>query len=374
MTIGVLREIKAEENRVSMTPFGVDALVQRGHSVLVETKAGLASGFDDAAYAEAGAVIAGSAAEVFARADMVMHVKEILPSEYSLLRRGQVVFTYLHLAADEAQTRALMQSGCVAIAYETIQLPDGRLPLLQPMSEVAGRMSVQEGAKYLEMTNGGRGVLLGGVPGVEPAKVLILGGGVVGTNAARIACGMGADVTLLDTNLERLRHLSEVLPANCKLRMSSLMLIRELVRDADLVIGAVLLPGAKAPRLVTRAMLPTMKRGAVLVDVAIDQGGCFETSHATKHSDPVYVVDGIIHYCVSNMPGAVARTSTLALTNATLPYAVTLADKGWERAIAEDPALAKGLNVCLGKLTSAPVAGALGIACEPWSAVLKAPC
>jgi len=374
MTIGVLREIKAEENRVSMTPFGVDALVQRGHSVLVETKAGLASGFDDAAYAEAGAVIAGSAAEVFARADMVMHVKEILPSEYSLLRRGQVVFTYLHLAADEAQTRALMQSGCVAIAYETIQLPDGRLPLLQPMSEVAGRMSVQEGAKYLEMTNGGRGVLLGGVPGVEPAKVLILGGGVVGTNAARIACGMGADVTLLDTNLERLRHLSEVLPANCKLRMSSLMLIRELVRDADLVIGAVLLPGAKAPRLVTRAMLPTMKRGAVLVDVAIDQGGCFETSHATKHSDPVYVVDGIIHYCVSNMPGAVARTSTLALTNATLPYAVTLADKGWERAIAEDPALAKGLNVCLGKLTSAPVAGALGIACEPWSAALKAPC
>lgn len=366
MTIGVLREIKAEENRVSMTPFGVDALVQRGHAVLVETKAGLASGFDDAAYAEAGAVIAGSASEVFARADMVMHVKEILPSEYALLRRGQVVFTYLHLAADEAQTRALMQSGCVAIAYETIQLPDGRLPLLQPMSEVAGRMSVQEGAKYLEMTNGGRGVLLGGVPGVEPAKVLILGGGVVGTNAARIACGMGADVTLLDTNLERLRRLSEFLPANCKLRMSSLMLIRELVRDADLVIGAVLLPGAKAPRLVTRAMLPTMKRGAVLVDVAIDQGGCFETSHATKHSDPVYVVDGIIHYCVSNMPGAVARTSTLALTNATLPYAVTLADKGWERAIAEDPALEKGLNVCLGKLTSAPVAGALGIPCEAW--------
>ncbi|EIQ02066.1 alanine dehydrogenase [Opitutaceae bacterium TAV1] len=361
MIVGILKEIKAEENRVSMTPFGVDALVRRGHCVLVENGAGAASGFDNEAYIGAGAEIVDTPAEIFGRSDMIMHVKEIMPPEYKLLREGQIVFTYLHLAADEIQTRALMASGCVAIAYETIQTPDGRLPLLQPMSEVAGRMSVQEGAKYLEMIHGGRGMLLGGVPGVEPARVLVLGGGAVGANAAKMACGLGADVTLLDTNLERLRYLADVMPANCKLRMSSPLLVRELVREADLVIGAVLLPGARAPRLVTRDMLATMKRGSVLVDVAIDQGGCFETSIATKHSDPVFIVDGVVHYCVGNMPGAVARTSTMALTNATLPFAIKLADKGWERALAEDPALARGLNVCHGEITYPSVAEAWGL-------------
>jgi alanine dehydrogenase len=359
--IGILKEIKAEENRVSMTPAGVEVLVHHGHTLLVEKDAGSASGFPDAEYRSAGAEIVADASEVFTRSEMVMHVKEILPQEYSLLRPGQIVFTYLHLAANEEQTRALMASGCVAIAYETIQTPDGRLPLLQPMSEVAGRMAVQEGAKYLEMAQGGRGVLLGGVPGVEPAKVLILGGGVVGTNAAKMACGLGADVTLLDANLERLRYLSDVMPANCKLIMSSPLTLRGLLKEADLVIGAVLIPGAKAPKLVNRDMLGLMKRGSVLVDVAIDQGGCFETSRVTKHSDPVYILDGIIHYAVGNMPGAVARTSTIALTNATLPYAVTLADKGWVRAMKEDGALAKGLNVCDGALTNAAVGDALGI-------------
>lgn len=361
MTIGVLKEIKAEENRVSMTPAGVDALVQKGHRVLVENDAGLASGFPNVAYANAGAEPVATPEEIFARAGLLLHVKEIMPSEYGLLREGQVVFTYLHLAADEPQARALMRSGCVAIAYETIQLADGRLPLLQPMSEVAGRMSVQEGARYLEMIHGGRGVLLGGVPGVEPASVLILGGGVVGANAAKMACGLGASVTLLDASIDRLRYLGDVMPANCKLLMSSPLLVRELLREADLVIGAVLLPGAKTPRLVTRAMLQEMRRGAVMVDVAIDQGGCFETSRPTRHSDPVFTVDGVIHYCVANMPAAVARTSTLALTNATLPYVMRLADRGWERALQEDAALARGLNVCRGKITFAPVAEALGL-------------
>jgi len=301
---------------------------------------------------------------------MVMHVKEIMPAEYCYLRKGQIVFTYLHLAADEAQTRALIASGCIAIAYETIQTADGRLPLLQPMSEVAGRMAVQEGAKYLEMPEGGRGVLLGGVPGVEPAKVLIIGGGIVGTNAAKMACGLGADVTLVDSSLDRLRYLSDVMPANCKLIMSSPLTIRELLREADLVIGAVLIPGAKAPKLVTREHLKLMKRGAVIVDVAIDQGGCVETSHATKHSDPCYVVDGVIHYAVGNMPGAVARTSTLALTNATLPYAAKLAAKGWIKALREDEALANGLNVCNGVLTYAPVGEALNIPTKNWEEVV----
>ncbi|XHR27199.1 MAG: alanine dehydrogenase [Chthoniobacteraceae bacterium] len=370
MIIGILKEIKAEENRVAMTPGGVDALVRQGHTLLVQTGAGVGSGFEDGEYREAGAELVADPAEIYARAEMVMHVKEIMPPEYGLLRPGQIVFTYLHLAADEAQTRALLASGCVAIAYETIQTDDHRLPLLQPMSEVAGRMAVQEGAKYLEMAEGGRGVLLGGVPGVEPARVLIIGGGIVGTNAAKMACGLGADVTLVDANLDRLRYLSDVMPANCKLIMSNPLTIRELLRHADLVVGAVLIPGAKAPKLITREMLGVMKRGSVLVDVAIDQGGCFETSHATKHSDPVYVVDGVIHYCVGNMPGAVARTSTLALTNATLPYAATLAGKGWVRAVREEEALARGLNVCNGVLTYLPVGAALGLPAKPWEEVV----
>ncbi len=370
MIIGILKEIKAEENRVAMTPGGVDALVRQGHILLVQTGAGVGSGFEDDEYRGAGAALVADPAEIYARSEMVMHVKEIMPPEYAFLRPGQIVFTYLHLAADEAQTRALLASGCVAIAYETIQTDDHRLPLLQPMSEVAGRMAVQEGAKYLEMAEGGRGVLLGGVPGVEPARVLIIGGGIVGTNAAKMACGLGADVTLVDANLDRLRYLSDVMPANCKLIMSNPLTIRELLRHADLVIGAVLIPGAKAPKLITREMLGVMKRGSVLVDVAIDQGGCFETSHATKHSDPVYVVDGVIHYCVGNMPGAVARTSTLALTNATLPYAATLADKGWVRAVREDEALARGLNVCNGVLTYLPVGEALGLPSKPWEEVV----
>jgi len=364
MIIGILKEIKAEENRVAMTPSGVDTLAQHGHTVLVEHQAGRASGFTDEAYQQAGATLVPTPEEIFERAEMVMHVKEIMPPEYKLLRAGQIVFTYLHLAANERLTHALMDSGCVAIAYETIQTADRRLPLLQPMSEVAGRMSVQEGAKYLEMLYGGRGMLLGGVPGVEPAKVLILGGGVVGMNAAKIACGMGADVTLLDMSLDRLRYLADVLPANCKLIMSSPLRIRERVQEADLVIGAVLLPGAKAPHLITRDMLATMKRGAVIVDVAIDQGGCFETSKPTTHSDPVYIVDDVVHYCVANMPGAVARTSTLALTNATLPYALKIADHGWKQAMQQDAALAKGLNVAQGHLTYQPVADAFNLPCR----------
>jgi len=326
MKIGIPKEIKKEENRVAMTPAGVDQMVRHGHTVYVQAGAGKGSGFADEAYFSVGAEILPAPAEIYARSDLVMHVKEVMPSEYGLLREGQILFTYLHLAADLALTKALMASRCVAIAYETVQMDDGRLPLLQPMSEIAGRMSVQEGAKYLEMLYGGRGILLGGVPGVAPARVLIIGGGIVGTNAAKMACGLGADVVLLDSNLERLRHLSEVMPANCKLLFSNPMVLREQLSLADLVIGAVLLPGARAPRLVTREMLSVMKHGAVMVDVAIDQGGCFETSHPTTHGDPIFTVDGIIHYCVANMPGAVALTSTLALTNATLPYALALAD------------------------------------------------
>jgi len=361
MKIGIPKEIKKEENRVAMTPAGVDQMVRHGHTVYVQAGAGKGSGFADEAYFSVGAEILLTPVEIYARSDLVMHVKEVMPSEYGLLREGQILFTYLHLAADLALTKALMASRCVAIAYETVQMDDGRLPLLQPMSEIAGRMSVQEGAKYLEMLYGGRGILLGGVPGVAPARVLIIGGGIVGTNAAKMACGLGADVVLLDSNLERLRHLSEVMPANCKLLFSNPMVLREQLSLADLVIGAVLLPGARAPRLVTREMLSVMKHGAVMVDVAIDQGGCFETSHPTTHGDPIFTVDGIIHYCVANMPGAVALTSTLALTNATLPYALALADKGWERALAEDKALRRGLNVCRGEITYAPVAEALGL-------------
>jgi alanine dehydrogenase len=361
MIVGILKEIKTEENRVCMTPAGVEVMIHNGHEVLVETNAGAGSGFGDAAYANAGAKMIDTAKEIFDTADMVMHVKEPLPPEYDLIREGQIVFTYLHLAADEIQTNALIKSKSVNIAYETIQKADGSLPLLTPMSEVAGRMAIQQGAKYLEMAQGGHGVLLGGVPGVDPGTVVVIGGGVVGVNAAKMACGLGAKVYMLDMNLERLRYLSDVMPANCFTLMSSPATIRKLVKEADVVVGAVLLPGAKAPRLVTREMLSTMKKGAVLVDVAIDQGGCFETSKATTHGDPTYVVDGVIHYCVANMPGAVAKTSTLALTNATLPYAVEIANKGWKRAMQENEEIKLGANVINGKVTYKAVADAFNL-------------
>ena len=333
--------------------------------ILVEKNAGVGSSFEDSAYQVAGAEIVKTAKEIYRRAEMVMHVKEPLPVEYPWIRKDQIVFTYLHLAADEKQTRALIKSKAVCIAYETIQRADGSLPLLQPMSEVAGRMAIQEGAKYLEMTFGGKGVLLGGVPGVEPATVLIIGAGIVGTNAAKMACGMGAKVYLVDSYLPRLRYLSDVMPPNCFILMSSPETIRRLVKEADVVVGSVLVPGAKAPKMVTREMVKTMKKGSVMVDVAIDQGGCFETSHPTTHSDPIFMVDGVIHYCVANMPGAVARTSTLALTNATLPYTVEIADKGWQRALKENPEIRKGANVVQGKVTYRSVAEAFGLSYVP---------
>jgi alanine dehydrogenase len=361
MIVGILKEIKAEENRVSMTPAGAEVMHQHGHTVLIEKDAGLGSGFDNDAYLRGGAEIVPLAKEIFARSDMVMHVKEPLPPEYKLIRKNQIVFTYLHLAADERLTKALIKSQSICIAYETIQKTDGSLPLLTPMSEVAGRMAAQQGAKYLEVSQGGHGVLLGGIPGVDPGTVVIIGGGVVGTHAAKMACGLGARVYLLDMNLERLRYLSDVMPANCVLLMSTPAVIRELVRQADVVIGAVLIPGAKAPKLVTRDMLKTMKRGSVLVDVAIDQGGCFETSKPTTHKDPIFIVDDVVHYCVSNMPGAVAKTSTLGLTNATLPYALQIADKGWKRAFQENPEIKLGANVVKGKITYKGVAEAFGM-------------
>ncbi len=299
--------------------------------------------------------------EIFDRADMVMHVKEPLPPEYDLIREDQIVFTYLHLAADEKQTNALIKSKAICIAYETIQKSDGTLPLLTPMSEVAGRMAIQQGAKYLEMAQGGHGVLLGGVPGVDPGTVVVIGGGVVGTHAAKMACGLGAKVYILDMNLERLRYLSDVMPANCFMLMSSPATTRKLIKEADVVVGAVLVAGAKAPKLVTREMLKTMKKGAVLVDVAIDQGGCFETSKATTHGDPIYIVDGVVHYCVANMPGAVPKTSTMALTNATLPYAVEIANKGWKKAMAENEEIKLGANVINGKVTYKGVSDAFGL-------------
>jgi alanine dehydrogenase len=365
MIVGILKEIKTEENRVCMTPAGVEVMIHNGHTVLVEKSAGAGSGFADGAYLKAGARIVDTPGEIFEAADMVMHVKEPLAPEYDLIREGQIVFTYLHLAADETQTRALIKSRSVSIAYETIQKADGSLPLLTPMSEVAGRMAIQQGAKYLEMAQGGHGVLLGGVPGVDPGTVVVIGGGVVGVNAAKMACGLGAKVYLLDMNLDRLRYLSDVMPANCFTLMSSPATIRKLVREADVVVGAVLIPGAKAPRLVTRDMLGTMKKGSVLVDVAIDQGGCFETSRATTHGNPTYVVDGVVHYCVANMPGAVAKTSTLALTNATLPYAVQIANKGWKTAMQENAEIKAGANVIDGKVTYKAVAEAFDMEYTP---------
>jgi alanine dehydrogenase len=361
MIVGIPKEIKSAENRVCMTPAGVEVMIKSGHEVLVEKSAGAGSGFADDAYIRAGANIVDTPKQIYAGADMIMHVKEPLPPEYDLIREGQIIFTYLHLAADEPQTRALIKSKSVCIAYETIQKADGALPLLTPMSEVAGRMAIQESARFLEMTHGGHGILLGGVPGVEPATVVVIGGGVVGVNAAKMACGLGAKVYLLDLNLDRLRYLSDVMPANCFTLMSSPATIRKLVKKADVVIGAVLIPGAKAPKLVTRDMLKTMKTGSVLVDVAIDQGGCFETSKATTHGDPTFVVDGVVHYCVANMPGAVAKTSTLALTNATLPYALQIANQGWKRAMQANEEIKRGANVINGKVTYKAVAEAFGL-------------
>lgn len=358
MIVGILKEIKKEENRVSMTPAGVEVLKQNGHTVLVEKSAGGGSGFDDESYVAHGGEIVDTAESIFSRADMVMHVKEPQPSEYPLIRKGQIVFTYLHLAAAEELTKALVESESIGIAYETIQKVDGSLPLLTPMSEVAGRMAIQQGAKYLEMAQGGNGVLLGGVTGVNPGTVVVIGGGIVGINAAKMACGLGAKVYILDMNLDRLRYLSDVMPSNCFPLMSSPAAIRELIPHADVVVGAVLIPGAKAPRLLTREMLSTMKKGAVIVDVAIDQGGCFETSHATTHSNPTYVVDGVVHYCVANMPGAVPKTSTMALTNATLPYALALANKGWKKAMVDNAEIRLGANVIQGMVTCKGVADA----------------
>lgn len=370
MIVGILKEIKAAENRVSMTPAGVEVMLEHGHDVLVEAAAGMGSGFDDVAYREAGAEIVATPQEIYRRADMVMHVKEPQPSEYPLIREGQIFFTYFHFAASEQLTRAMIASGAVCIAYETIVGNDGSLPLLTPMSEVAGRMAAQEAAKYAERTQGGRGILLGGVPGVQPATVLVLGGGTVGTHAAQMACGLGAKVYLLDTSLERLRHLAEVMPKNCFPLMSSPATVRELVQEADVVIGAVLLHGAKAPKLVTREMLRTMKPGAVLVDVAIDQGGCFETSRPTTHGEPIFEVDGVVHYCVANMPGAVPLTSTIALTNATLPYALQIANLGWQDVARKNPGVRAGLNVVNGKVTYAGVAEAFGFENTPVEDVL----
>jgi alanine dehydrogenase len=371
MIIGILKEIKTEENRVSMTPAGVEMMRQSGHDVLVERNAGAGSGFADQRYADAGASIIETPQEIFGRADMVMHVKEPLPQEYDLIREGQIVFTYLHLAAAKELTQALIGSRAICIAYETIQKPDGTLPLLTPMSEVAGRMAIQEGAKYLEMAQGGLGVLLGGVPGVDPGTVVIIGGGVVGTNAAKMACGLGAKVYILDMNLDRLRYLSDVMPSNCYPLMSSPATMRKLIKEADVVVGAVLVAGTKAPKLITRDMLKLMKQGSVLVDVAIDQGGCFETSKATTHTDPIYTVDGVVHYCVANMPGAVSKTSTMALTNATLPYALEIANKGWIKAMAENREIQLGANVIDGYVTYQGVADAFDLTHVPIEALLK---
>ena len=361
MKIGVPKEIKIHEYRVGLVPAGVRELVDAGHAVLVQTGAGAGIGFDDSHYQAAGAKIAAAAPEVFATSDLVIKVKEPQIAECRQLRRGQVLFTYLHLAADRDQAEALLASDATAIAYETVTAADGSLPLLTPMSEVAGRMSVQVGANCLQKANGGFGVLLGGVPGVAPAKVVVLGGGVSGTHAAEMAVGLRADVTVVDRSAKRLRELSAIFGSQLKTVYSTAQAVEDLIRDADLVIGAVLIAGAAAPKLVTRAMVKSMKPGTVLVDIAIDQGGCFETSRPTTHAEPTYVLDGVIHYCVTNMPGAVPRTSTFALTNATLPYVRALADLGWQQSIAKDLGLARGLNVHAGRLTHEAVADALGM-------------
>ncbi|WP_370087392.1 alanine dehydrogenase [Ekhidna sp.] len=368
MIIGVPKEIKNNENRVAVTPSGVVEFTKRGHEIYIQSTAGEGSGFTDDQYIEAGAKILPTIEEVYGIAEMIIKVKEPIEPEYKLCKKDQLIFTYFHFASHEPLTKAMIESGAVCLAYETVERPDRSLPLLIPMSEVAGRMSVQEGAKYLEKPLKGRGILLGGVPGVRPAKVMILGGGVVGTNAAKMAAGMGADVTILDLNLQRLRYLDDVMPANVNTFMSSEYNIRELISTHDLIIGAVLIPGAKAPHLVTKDMLKEMQPGTVLVDVAVDQGGCIETCKPTTHENPTYIIDDVVHYCVANMPGAVPYTSTLALTNATLPYAIQLANKGWKKACNENDELKLGLNVINGEVVYKGVADAFDM---PYTSVEK---
>lgn len=358
MIIGIPKEIKSQENRVALVPAGAQQFVDHGHKVLIETQAGVGSSFTDQDYIEAGAEIVQTAEEIYAHADMIMKVKEPIGPEYKMIREGQIIFTFFHFAASRELTEAMLQSRCVGIAYETVQREDWSLPLLIPMSEVAGRMAAQEGAKYLERTQGGRGILLAGVPGTDPADVAVIGGGVVGTNAAKIAAGLGARVTILDTNLYRLRYLDDVMPKNITTMMSNPYTIKKAIKKADLVVGAVLIPGAKAPNLITRDMLKEMKEGAVVVDVSVDQGGCIETCKPTTHDNPTYVIDGVVHYCVANMPGAVPITSTVALTNATLPYALEIADRGYEDAIKYNDEIKWGLNVLDGKVTYKGVAEA----------------
>lgn len=370
MIIGVPKEIKNNENRVAMTPAGVMELVKNGHKVYVQHTAGLGSGIADEDYVEAGAEILPTIEDVYAAAEMIVKVKEPIEPEYKLIKKDQLVFTYFHFASEEALTDAMIEQGAVCLAYETVQLPDRSLPLLLPMSEVAGRMSIQEGAKYLEKPFSGRGILLGGVAGVAPAKVVVLGGGMVGTSAAKMAAGMLADVTIMDISIPRLRYLDDVMPANVKTIVSNEYNVRKALKDADLVIGSVLIPGAKAPKLIRREMLKDMKKGAVIVDVAVDQGGCAETCRPTTHNDPTFEIDGVVHYCVANMPGAVPVTSTAALTNATLPYVVRLANKGWKKACIEDEALKKGLNVVQGKVVFKAVAEAFNLPYTPVEEVL----
>lgn len=361
MIIGVPKEIKNNENRVAVTPAGVKEILKHGHSVFVQSTAGEGSGFSDDEYVEVGATMLSTIEETYAKAEMIIKVKEPIEAESQLIKKEQLVFTYFHFASYEPLTHAMMESGAVCLAYETVEMKDRSLPLLVPMSEVAGRMAIQEGAKYLEKPLKGRGILLGGVPGVQPAKVLILGGGVVGTNAAKMAAGMGADVTIMDLSLPRLRYLDDVMAANVKTMMSNEYNIHELIKTHDLIVGAVLIPGAKAPNLINRAMLKDMKPGTVLVDVAVDQGGCIETCKPTTHEDPIFIIDDIVHYCVANMPGAVPYTSTLALTNATLPYAIQLANKGWKKACQQSEELKLGLNVINGDIVYKGVADAFGL-------------
>ncbi|MBF9254873.1 alanine dehydrogenase [Pontibacter sp. 172403-2] len=370
MIIGVPKEIKNNENRVGVTPAGVIELIRNGHTVYVQASAGEGSGFADGEYAKAGASVLPGIEDVYGIADMIIKVKEPIESEYNLIREGQLLFTYFHFASYEPLTRAMIERKATCLAYETVEKADRSLPLLVPMSEVAGRMAVQEGAKYLEKPLKGRGILLGGVPGVRPAKVLILGGGVVGSNAAKIASGMGADVTIMDNNLQRLRYLDDIMPANVNTFMSNEYNIRELLPTHDLIIGAVLIPGAKAPHLITRDMLKEMRPGTVLVDVAVDQGGCIETCKPTTHENPTYIIDDVVHYCVANMPGAVPYTSTLALTNATLPFALLLANKGWQQACSENQELRKGLNVVDGKVVYKGVAEAFNLDYTPVESIL----
>jgi alanine dehydrogenase len=370
MIIGVPKEIKNNENRVAVTPAGVAEFTKNGHTIYVQSDAGKGSGFSDTQYADAGAVILPTIEEVYAIAEMIVKVKEPIASEYQLIRENQLLFTYFHFASSEPLTKAMIDRKAVCLAYETVEKSDRSLPLLVPMSEVAGRMAVQEGAKYLEKPMGGFGILLGGVAGVKPANVLVLGGGIVGTQSAKMAAGLGANVTIMDISLPRLRYLEDIMPANVDTVMSNEYNIRELIQSTNLIIGGVLIPGAKAPSLITRDMLKLMKPGTVMVDVAIDQGGCFETSHATTHEDPIYEVDGVVHYCVANMPGAVPYTSTLALTNATLPYAIQLANKGWKNACATNEELRKGLNVVNGKIVFKGVSDAWNLPYSDVSEVL----